>query len=181
MVTWVWFMRMLFLSFTSIALSVNCLILFINLIKKVEIPEGRLLAFYNGVRLHHTRWKIQKKNLQPRYMWQIFVRHFFALDKARKTTNNCIQPHKVLKKTNNCIQPRNICMPIVIRIHELTTETILYLYHIYNKSFGRERQGDTSDYRCELRPGHYLIIKVKICLTVSKYGGLLWMCWMVFR
>ena len=25
------------------------------------------------------------------------------------------------------------------------------------KSFGRERQGDTSDYRCELRPGHYLI------------------------
>ena len=127
MVTWVWFMRMLFLSFTSIALSVNCLILFINLIKKVEIPEGRLLAFYNGVRLHHTRWKIQKKNLQPRYMWQIFVRHFFALDKARKTTNNCIQPHKVLRKTNNCIQPRNICMPIVIRIHTLTTENNINL------------------------------------------------------
>ena len=54
-------------------------------------------------------------------MWQIFVRHFFALDKARKATNNCIQSHKVLKKTNNCIQPRNICMQIVILILTLKT------------------------------------------------------------
>ena len=60
-------------------------------------------------------------------MWQIFVRHFFALDKARKATNNCIQSHKVLKKTNNCIQPRNISMPIVIRIHTLTTENNINL------------------------------------------------------
>ena len=65
--------------------------------------------------------------IQPRNMWQIFVRRFFALDKALKTTNNCIQPHKVLKKTNNCIQPRNICMPFVIRIHTLTTENNINL------------------------------------------------------
>ena len=52
---------------------------------------------------------------------------FFRPDKAHKKTNNCIQSHKVLKKTNNCIQPRNICMPIVIRIHTLTTENNINL------------------------------------------------------
>ena len=45
--------------------------------------------------------KNTKKIVQPRNMWQIFVRRFFALDKALKTTNNCIQPHKVQRKTNN--------------------------------------------------------------------------------